>query len=78
MNVTDIDDKVNDIFGSISLSWFSYLQIIKRARERHLMKKYMDDSSMPIDKILEDCQLALKVNSKKYLSSAFKDRSLSF
>ncbi|CAF2465027.1 unnamed protein product [Rotaria sp. Silwood2] len=35
-------------------------KIIKRARERHLIKSYMDDSSITIEKILEDCQLALK------------------
>jgi hypothetical protein len=25
------------------------------------MKKYMDDTSIPLEKVLEDCQLALKV-----------------
>lgn len=32
------------------------------------MKKYMDDGSIAIDKILEDCQSALKVKSQKNLS----------
>ncbi|CAF0946334.1 unnamed protein product [Rotaria sp. Silwood1] len=35
-------------------------KIIKRARERHLIKTYMDDNSIAFEKILEDCQLALK------------------
>ncbi|CAF0971316.1 unnamed protein product [Rotaria sordida] len=35
-------------------------KIIKRARERYLIKNYMDDSSIAIEKVLEDCQLALK------------------
>lgn len=35
-------------------------KIIKRARERYLLKKYMDDTSISIDKISEDCQAALK------------------
>ncbi|CAF2977534.1 unnamed protein product [Rotaria socialis] len=35
-------------------------KIIKRARERYLIKKYKDDSTIPIEKVLEDCQLALK------------------
>ncbi len=41
--------------------FFFVLKIIKRAREKHLMKKYMDDTSIPLEKVLEDCQLALKV-----------------
>ncbi|CAF2042364.1 unnamed protein product [Rotaria magnacalcarata] len=35
-------------------------KIIKRARERYLIKKYKDDTTIPIEKVLEDCQLALK------------------
>ncbi|CAF0898720.1 unnamed protein product [Adineta steineri] len=34
-------------------------KIIKRARERYLLKKYMEDSSIPINKVVEDCQQAL-------------------
>lgn len=35
-------------------------KIIKRARERFLLKKYTDDNSTSIEKVLEDCQLALQ------------------
>jgi len=35
-------------------------KIIRRARENHLLQKYMTDSSLTTDRIHEDCQLALK------------------
>ena len=64
MNVTDIDDKVSLTHLSYLISiYFSHEKIIKRARERYLMKKYVDDNSVPVEKVVEDCQLALKVKS---------------
>jgi len=38
--------------------------MIKRAREKHLITKYMNDSSISLQRIIEDCQLALKVEYK--------------
>ncbi|CAF3396458.1 unnamed protein product, partial [Rotaria sp. Silwood2] len=39
-------------------------EIIKKAREKHLIENYMNNTSMTIEKILEDCQLALQVRCK--------------
>ncbi len=33
--------------------------MIKRAREEHVLKTYMDDS-IEIEKLMEDCRFALK------------------
>ena len=59
MNVTDIDDKVR-LFSRLPCLIFAS-QIIKRARERYLVQRYIDDSSIPLEKVLEDCQSALQV-----------------
>jgi hypothetical protein len=40
------------------------LKIIKQAREKYLIQKYMDDTSMAIEKILNDCQQAIQVRHK--------------
>ncbi len=44
MNIADIDDEVNLLLlYFFHLILIFYLKIIKQARQRHLIKKYMDD-----------------------------------
>jgi hypothetical protein len=65
INITNIDDEINLslLYFYIALFFF-YLKISKRAREKHLITKYMNDSSISLQRIIEDCQLALKVKYK--------------
>ncbi|CAF4000775.1 unnamed protein product, partial [Rotaria magnacalcarata] len=51
----------SDIIRRVIEKYFSYsaLHTIKRAQENYLIKKYMNDNSIGIEKIIEDCQSAL-------------------
>jgi len=40
------------------------LKIIKQVEDKHLIEKYINDRSITIEKILEDCQQAIEVKHK--------------
>ncbi|CAF3376738.1 unnamed protein product, partial [Rotaria sp. Silwood2] len=63
--LVDIIRRVIQFYFGFQVSFFMNImdiddEIVKRAREKHLIQNYIDDGSIMIEKIIEDCQLALK------------------